>query len=233
MSKKRWFAVIVLLFIGIGVMGFPYANRFVTEYKMTKEVQEIKKFDTNTAYASTKKKQQRRKVAPGYLSVPKLGIEYPIHEDSSKKTLNAGVGIIVNLDRPGDGTGSLTAIPGHRGWWGTPMFLNLPQMQVGDVFTVTWRGEKLYYRVYENKIFLANELDKVQRFKNEERLILVTCHPYGKNTHRFLVYADRITDKGKKMVDVRSKADNEKQNLKNYREPSTDDTDAVVNAGQK
>ncbi|WP_165964837.1 class C sortase [Periweissella cryptocerci] len=233
MSKKRWFVVITLLFIGIGVMGFPYINRFVTEYKMTQEVQKIKKFDSSTAYASTNAKKKHRNVAPGYLSVPKLGIEYPIHEDSSKKTLNEGVGIIVNLDRPGDGTGSLTAIPGHRGWWGTPMFLNLPQMQPGDVFTISWRGEKLYYRVYENKIFLANELDKVQRFENEERLILVTCHPYGKNTHRFLVYADRINNKGQKMVDVRSKADNKKQNLANYRKPSDSDAAAVANAGQK
>jgi sortase A len=230
-TKTRWFFVITLLFIGIGVMAFPYANRFVTEHRMANEVAKIKQFDTSTAYASTKK--TNKKIAPGYLTVPRLGIEYPIHEDSSKETLNVGVGMIVNLDRPGQGTGSLTAIPGHRGWWGTPMFLNLPNLQINDIFTVTWHGQKLYYRVYDEKIFLANELDKVQRFQNEERLILVTCHPYGKNTHRFLVYADRIDSEGNKIVDTRSNKENKEQNQKNYRIPNKQDTADVVNAGQK
>ena len=80
----------------------------------------------------------------------------------------------------------------HRGLPHAKLFTNLDKMQVGDTFEINILGQKLTYEVVQIKIVLPDDISTVQVIKNEDYCTLVTCTPYGINTHRLLVQGTRI-----------------------------------------
>ena len=86
-------------------------------------------------------------------------------------------------------------IAAHNGWYGKILFRHLNQLQLGDEVQITNFWETLTYEVIDVEIIKPDDISKVLIQEGEDLLTLMTCHPYGKNTERYLVYAKRVSEK--------------------------------------
>jgi len=128
----------------------------------------------------------------GYISIDKLQLEIPIYHGASDVVLNTACGHFEGSSLPVGGASTHSVIMAHRGLPHAKLFTNLDKLQVGDVFVINILGEELTYEVVQVKIVLPDDVSDVQIVKGEDYCTLVTCTPYGINTHRLLVQGTRI-----------------------------------------
>ncbi len=128
----------------------------------------------------------------GILNIPKMEVEMPMYLGATKANMANGAVVLGNTSMPIGGANTNTVIAAHRGYKGIKMFRDIQKMEIGDDITLTTPWEELKYRVSEIRIVGKNDIYEVFIQKNEDMITLVTCHPYTKNTHRYLVYAKRV-----------------------------------------
>lgn len=128
----------------------------------------------------------------GYIEIPKIDVYLPIYHGTSEDSLNNGVGHLVGSSLPIGGNETHTVLTGHSGVIGNRLFSDLEQMKVGDVFYLYILNVKLAYKVTEIHIVEPYDTSLLSVKRNEDRCTLITCTPFGINTHRLLVQADRI-----------------------------------------
>ena len=128
----------------------------------------------------------------GYISIDKLQLEIPIYHGASDEVLNIACGHFEGSSLPVGGASTHSVIMAHRGLPHAKLFTNLDKMQVGDTFTINTLGQELTYEVVQVKIVLPDDVSDVQIVKGEDYCTLVTCTPYGINSHRLLVQGTRI-----------------------------------------
>ena len=128
----------------------------------------------------------------GVINIPAIGVELPIYHGTSEGVLNIAVGHLQGTSLPIGGRGTHAVISAHRGLPSAKLFSDLDKLIVGDEFTVTVLSTVYTYEVDNIFIVLPGETDKVAIDPNKEQLTLMTCTPYGINTHRLLVRAHRI-----------------------------------------
>ena len=128
----------------------------------------------------------------GYLTIDKLKIQIPIYHGTSAEVLNAGAGHLKGTSLPVGGRGTHCALSAHRGLPSAKLFSDLDSMEVGDLFTISVLNRLLTYQVDQIKIVLPKELDDLVIDENQDYCTLVTCTPYGINTHRLLVRGTRV-----------------------------------------
>ena len=128
----------------------------------------------------------------GYISIPKIQVELPIYHGTSAEVLNVAVGHLQGSSFPVGGENTHAVISAHRGLPSAKLFSDLDQLVEGDTFTVTILDEVLTYEV--EKIFIGkpDELDKLAIIPGGDYVTLMTCTPYGVNSHRLLVRAHRV-----------------------------------------
>jgi len=127
----------------------------------------------------------------GYLEIPKINVKLPVYHGTGDQALQNGVGHLAGTSLPIGGPGTHSVLSGHRGLPSALLFTDLDQMEEGDLFFVSVLGEKLAYQVDQ---ILVVEPDDVSALKVEpgaDHVTLVTCTPYGVNTHRLLVRGTR------------------------------------------
>ncbi|MBQ6249969.1 MAG: class C sortase [Oscillospiraceae bacterium] len=129
----------------------------------------------------------------GYLSIPKLQVELPIFHGTEKETLDHGLGHLLGSSLPVGGAGTHCVITGHSGLAGQRMFSDLDKLARGDVIYVRTLDETLAYVVAEINTVLPEDTSKLKIHPQGDDLTLVTCTPYGINTHRLLVRGERIS----------------------------------------
>lgn len=127
----------------------------------------------------------------GSLTIPKIGLDLPIYHGVSDESLTRGVGHIPSTTLPIGGPSTHSVLTGHRGLPSAELFTRLDELHPGDVFVIDVLGRKLAYRVYGIDTVLPNELDSLAVQQGRDLVTLVTCTPYGVNTHRLLVHAER------------------------------------------
>ncbi len=128
----------------------------------------------------------------GYIEIEKAGIYLPVYHGTEESVLQAGVGHIEGSSLPVGGTGTHTILSGHTGLPSSKLFSNIDQLEVGDTFFLHILGEVLTYRVESTAVMLPEDAEK-QAFDPERDLCtLMTCTPYGVNSHRLLVRGVRI-----------------------------------------
>lgn len=127
----------------------------------------------------------------GTLWIPRMEVELPVYLGATKANLKKGAALLGNTSMPLGGENTNTVIAAHRGGGATPMFRNIQLLQKGDKIQITTPFETLIYRVAEIDIILPTETNKVRIQQGRDLLTLVTCHPYTKNTHRYVVIAER------------------------------------------
>lgn len=128
----------------------------------------------------------------GYLSIPRLSVELPIYHGTADATLEIGVGHLLGSSLPVGGESTHAILSGHSGMAGNKMLSDLPEMKLKDVFYLEVLGETLAYQVDQIKTVLPYDTTYLSITPGEDYCTLVTCTPFGINTHRLLVRGSRI-----------------------------------------
>ena len=128
----------------------------------------------------------------GYISIPKLGVELPLYHTVSAEVLNIACGHLEGTSLPVGGEGTHCVLSAHRGLPHARLFTDLDKMEVGDTFQLAVLDRTLTYQVDQIKIVRPDEIDDVQIAEGEDLCTLLTCTPYGINSHRLLVRGTRI-----------------------------------------
>lgn len=128
----------------------------------------------------------------GYIQIPKISVDLPIYHGTSEEVLEKGVGHIQNTSVPIGGNSTHSVLTGHTGLPNAELFTRLDELVEGDIFYIHVLNEILTYKVYEIKVVLPDNIDELRITSGEDFVTLVTCTPYGVNSHRLLVKAERV-----------------------------------------
>lgn len=128
----------------------------------------------------------------GYITIEKIKVQLPIYHGTSDKVLNSAVGHVEGSSIPVGGESTHAVLSAHRGLPSAKLFTNLDKVEVGDVFTIRILDRTITYQVDQVLIVLPNETKDLNIVPGEDYCTLVTCTPYGINTHRMLVRGTRI-----------------------------------------
>lgn len=130
----------------------------------------------------------------GSVIIPKISLNLPIYHGTSSESLTRGSGHLYGTSLPVGGTDTHAVLTGHRGMVNALMFTRIDELVVGDDFYINVMGETLAYEVDAITVILPTEGTKYLRVRpGEDRVTLMTCTPYGVNTHRLLVSGHRVS----------------------------------------
>ncbi len=130
--------------------------------------------------------------AVGYLEIPAIKLSLPVYLGTSESVLQAGAGTMEGSSLPIGGEGTHAVLTGHRGLPSATLFTNLDRLVEGDLFTVHILNETCVYEVDQILIVEPQDLDALAIEAGKDYCTLVTCTPYGINTHRMLVRGHRV-----------------------------------------
>lgn len=137
----------------------------------------------------------------GYIEVASLGISLPIYHGTSEAVLQVGIGHLDWTSLPVGGESTHCVLSGHRGLPSAKLLSDIDQMVVGDRFVIRVLKEKLTYEVDQIRIVLPHETEELKIVPGQDYCTLVTCTPYGINSHRLLVRGHRVESE-KDQLDV-------------------------------
>ncbi|MFS0502544.1 class C sortase [Corynebacterium striatum] len=136
--------------------------------------------------------QVLRQVGPmARVRVPSVGIDLPVYHGTSTDVLAHGVGHLYGTALPVGGEGNHAVLTGHTGLATLTMFDNLTHIKKGDVFTVEVMGKTMAYKVDQIETVLPDQVESLRAEEGRDLVTLVTCTPYGINSHRLLVRGER------------------------------------------
>lgn len=142
----------------------------------------------------------------GYISVPKINCELPIYHTTEESVLQIAIGHIEGSSLPVGGESTHCVVSGHRGLPSAKLFSNLDLMGPGDTFVIRVLDETLTYEVDQIRTVMPDELQDLYIQQGRDYCTLVTCTPYGINTHRLLVRGHRVPN-AQEALDIRVTAD--------------------------
>lgn len=128
----------------------------------------------------------------GYVEIKKVGIYLPVYHGTDESVLQAGIGHIEGSSLPVGGVGTHAILSGHTGLPSSKLFSNIDQLKKGDTFELHILGEVLTYQVESTVVVLPEEAEKQEIDPQRDLCTLMTCTPYGINSHRLLVTGARI-----------------------------------------
>ena len=128
----------------------------------------------------------------GYLTINKIKVELPIYHGTSEKVLSHAVGHVEGTSLPVGGIGTHSVLSAHRGLPSSKLFTDLDKLEIGDTFTITVLNQIFTYEVDKIVTVKPNDTSNLKIEENEDYITLLTCTPYGINTHRLLVRGRRI-----------------------------------------
>lgn len=128
----------------------------------------------------------------GYIDIPSIQVELPIYHGTSEGVLQIAAGHVEGSSLPTGGENTHCVISAHRGLPSARLFTDLDEMQIGDTFTLSVVDRILTYEVDQILTVLPHEVEPLYVQEGEDYCTLVTCTPYGINTHRLLVRGTRI-----------------------------------------
>lgn len=128
----------------------------------------------------------------GYIEIPKIACSLPVYHGTDEGALQIAIGHLEGSSLPVGGKSSHCVLSGHRGLPSARLFTDLDQMEEGDTFILNILGHKLAYEVDQIKVVLPEEMSDLEIQEGKDLCTLVTCTPYGINTHRLLVRGHRV-----------------------------------------
>ena len=128
----------------------------------------------------------------GYVEIPKIAVYLPIYHGTENDVLNVGIGHLIGSSLPIGGESTHSVLTGHSGMARERMFSDLDQLHLGDQFYLKVLDQTLAYEVDQIKIVLPDNTDYLGIEKGQDYCSLVTCTPFGVNTHRLLVRGHRV-----------------------------------------
>lgn len=127
----------------------------------------------------------------GQIVLPEIGINLPIYHGTEGEGMNHGVGHVVNTSLPVGGLSTHAVLAGHTGLPSAVIFDKLDKLSIGDYFIIQVLGEDHTYRVTSSEVVLPDDTSSLAVQGGKDLVTLVTCTPYGVNSHRLLVHAER------------------------------------------
>lgn len=129
-----------------------------------------------------------------YIEIPKIKCSLPIYHGTDEGVLQIAVGHIEGSSLPVGGLNTHCVLSGHRGLPSAKLFSNLDKLEEGDIFMIRTLDQTLTYEVDQIRIVLPDEVDNLKIEEGKDLCTLVTCTPYGINTHRLLVRGHRVAN---------------------------------------
>lgn len=142
----------------------------------------------------------------GYITIDKIKVNVPIYHGTSKEVLNTGIGHLEGSSLPVGGVNTHSILTGHRGLPTNRLFTDLNKLELGDTFEITILNKLITYEVDSIKIVKPSDISKLQIKKGKDYVTLVTCTPYGINTHRLLVRGKRVENIDNKKIFISTEA---------------------------
>lgn len=130
----------------------------------------------------------------GYVEIPAIDCRLPIYHGTDAETLESYIGHMPSSSLPVGGKNTHCVLTGHTGMPSAKLLTGLDAVAEGDIFTVTVLGRKLSYEVDRVLVVKPDETDALRIENGQDYCTLVTCTPYGINTHRLLVRGHRVSD---------------------------------------
>lgn len=127
-----------------------------------------------------------------YVDIPKIGAYLPVRHGTGAETLERAVGHVVGTSLPVGGAGTHAVLSAHSGMASAKLFSDIDQLVKGDVFYIHVLGEVLAYEVDQIATVLPGDTSLLQIEEDKDYVTLVTCMPFGVNTHRLLVRGHRV-----------------------------------------
>lgn len=128
----------------------------------------------------------------GSIEIPKIDVDLPVYHGTEEDVLSVGVGHIQGTSLPVGGENTHCVLSGHRGLPGSSLFTRLDEMKEGDLFFLSVMGETLAYKVYDIQVVDPDNTEVLEITAGKDDVSLVTCTPYGLNTHRLVVTGERV-----------------------------------------
>ena len=150
----------------------------------------------------------------GYIEVPKIDCSLPIYHGTDEGALQIAIGHLVGSSLPVGGKSTHCVLSGHRGLPSARLFTDLDQMEEGDIFILNILGRKLAYEVDQIKVVLPEEMSDLEIEEGKDLCTLVTCTPYGINTHRLLVRGHRTEYVEKKVEEEQKEIQTKKTDIR-------------------
>ena len=212
----RLLTVIVLAAVGIGVLVYPALSSYINAIHSSRAVQalcaRLDDADSDTLRTQRQLAQAYNQALSageiparydsildfgngvmGYLQIPGIGAELSIYHGVSDVVLQKGVGHMPTSALPIGGTGNHCVLTGHTGLPGAELFTHLTELKEGDLFYLHVLDEVLTYAVDSITVVLPHEVDALAPVRGRDYCTLVTCTPYGINSHRLLVRGERLS----------------------------------------
>ena len=130
----------------------------------------------------------------GYIEIPKINVSLVIYHGTDEKLLQKGIGHVEESSLPIGGEDSHAVLAGHTGLPSAKLLTNLDHLKVGDTFTIHVLDEDLFYCIDDISVVEPDEVSKLNVISGKDCVTLVTCTPYGVNSHRLLVRGVRMND---------------------------------------
>lgn len=131
----------------------------------------------------------------GYIYIKKLNLDLPIYHSVDEAVLQVGIGHLPVSSLPVGGNSTHAVLMGHRGLPTAKLFTNLDRMEIGNTFVLKVLREKYYYKVDEIQVVEPDKVtDEIDIEENKDQVTLITCTPYGINSHRLLIRGVRTED---------------------------------------
>lgn len=142
----------------------------------------------------------------GYITIEKIGVELPVYHTTDDSVLSVGVGHLQGTSIPVGGAGTHSVLSAHRGLPSATLFTHLDHLEIGDTFSITILDRTMTYQVDQIKTVDPSDASDIRFFENEDYCTLLTCTPYGINSHRLLVRGTRIETISEKNIYIISDA---------------------------
>ena len=215
--KKRLPLVFMFLVLvaGISILGYPMVSDWLSVYTAKVEIADytaaVEQEDTSQLDAMWKQAQEYNEAlsgssgtsvasyddllavtdAIGYLEIPKIGVYMPIYHGIDTEVLEKGIGHMPDTSLPIGGKSTHCVLSGHTGLPAAKILTDLDQMEEGDLFYLHVLGKTLAYKVNQIKVVLPEDTDDIRITEGKDYVTLLTCTPYGINSHRLLVRGER------------------------------------------
>ena len=126
------------------------------------------------------------------IKIPSIDVNLPIYHGTDTATLDKGIGHLFGTALPVGGESTHTVLTGHTGLGNATMFDQLTSVKMGDYFYIETAGRHLKYQVTDIRVVLPHETESLNKVEGKDLATLITCTPYGVNTHRLLVTGERV-----------------------------------------
>ncbi|AKE39707.1 class C sortase [Corynebacterium sp. 32222D000AT] len=126
------------------------------------------------------------------LRIPSIEVDLPVYHTTAPDVLYDGAGHMFGSSLPVGGEGNNAVLSAHTGMVDASMFDNLPRLKDGEIVSIEVMGRVLHYKVTGREVVAPDDYEAVEYVEGEDRLTLITCTPYGINTDRLLVHAERV-----------------------------------------